>query len=228
VSCHSGPETTNASFGNVRHEHLEMMMMRDGGCRNYDNGFYNIGVRPTGDDPGVGGKDPFGNPLSETEMYLADQLPDVGPPIMALDCVDYSDQSNVMGAFKTPSLRNVELTGPYFHNGGKATLMQVVNFYNRGGDYGRENLANLAPEIGPLNLTQQDKLDLVAFLLSLTDERVRWQKAPFDHPALCAPNGEFKAGIGLQICLPAVGVGGDSKPLQPFLNLDPFQAYTTQ
>jgi hypothetical protein len=223
----------------VRHEHLEMMMMRDGGCRNYDNGFYNIGVRPTGDDPGVGGKDPFGNPLSETEMYLADQLPDVGPPIMALDCVDYSDQSNVMGAFKTPSLRNVELTGPYFHNGGKATLMQVVNFYNRGGDYGRENIANLAPEIGPLNLSQQDKLDLVAFLLSLTDERVRWQKAPFDHPSLCLPHGETGDTLWVKpdavnpvngadepvnfLCLPEVGASGSAAPLQPFLSLSPFQ-----
>lgn len=40
----------------------------------------------------------------------------------------------VDGAFKTPGLRNVALTGPYFHNGSRSTLEQVVEFYNRGGD----------------------------------------------------------------------------------------------
>ena len=44
---------------------------------------------------------------------------------------------------KFPTLRNVELTGPFFHNGGQATLEQVVEFYNRGGDFSKENEANL-------------------------------------------------------------------------------------
>jgi cytochrome c peroxidase len=223
INCHSGPETTNASFDNVKNQHLEQMLMGDGGCRIYDNGFYNIGVRPTGEDIGVGGTDPFGNPLSETGMFLAGKLPEVGPPVQAPDCADPTDQPNVMGAFKTPGLRNVELTGPYFHNGGKATLMQVVNFYNRGGDFGNQNIANLDPDISKRFLTDQEKHDLVAFLVALTDERVRYSRAPFDHPALCVPNGVYKAGVGLQICLPAVGKTGDSKPLQPFLGLDPYQ-----
>ena len=59
----------------------------------------------------------------------------------------------VNGAFKTPSLRNVELTGPYFHNGGASTLMQVVEFYARGGNFPGANVDNLNPfiaEIGSL------------------------------------------------------------------------------
>jgi hypothetical protein len=44
-----------------------------------------------------------------------------------------------MGNFKAPQLRNVELTGPYFHNGGKLTLRQVVDFYARGGDFPATN-----------------------------------------------------------------------------------------
>ena len=44
-----------------------------------------------------------------------------------------------MGSFKAPQLRNVELTGPYFHNGGKLTLRQVVDFYVRGGDFPATN-----------------------------------------------------------------------------------------
>ena len=40
-----------------------------------------------------------------------------------------------MGSAKVPGLRNLELTGPYFHNGGKVTLRQVINFYAHGGDF---------------------------------------------------------------------------------------------
>jgi len=47
------------------------------------------------------------------------------------------------GAFKVPSLRNVKLTAPYFHNGGQATIRQVVEFYNRGGDFREHNSRNI-------------------------------------------------------------------------------------
>jgi cytochrome c peroxidase len=48
----------------------------------------------------------------------------------------------VDGAFKTPTLRNIALTGPYFHNGSRATLRQVMEFYNRGGDRRGEDASN--------------------------------------------------------------------------------------
>jgi len=223
IACHSGPETTNASVDNVRNQRIEQMIMGDGGCRIYDNGFYNIGARPTNDDIGVGGTDPFGNPLSETQMFLDGKLPEAGPPAQSPDCTSPTNVANVMGAFKTPGLRNVELTGPYFHNGGKATLMQVVNFYNRSGDFGNRNIANLDPDIQRLGLTDQEKTDLVAFLVALTDERVRWEKAPFDHPALCVPNGQTSKGAEQQICLAAVGKAGASTPVKGFLGLAPTQ-----
>src|SRR5207302_10613605 len=66
IACHGGPELTNASVRNVTNERLERMHMGNDGIAVYDNGFYNIGTRPTEDDLGVGGSDPFGNPLSET------------------------------------------------------------------------------------------------------------------------------------------------------------------
>jgi len=71
-----------------------------------------------------------------------------------------------IGAFKTPTLRNVELTAPYMHDGSEATLLDVIEFYNRGGN---EN-PNLSGEMRPLNLTDQEKQDLVEFLKSLTGE----------------------------------------------------------
>lgn len=55
INCHGGAEFTNASVKNVQNERLERMVMGDGQQAVYDNGFYNIGVRPTTNDLGVGG-----------------------------------------------------------------------------------------------------------------------------------------------------------------------------
>jgi len=93
----------------------------------------------------------------------------------------------VKGAFKVPSLRNVELTAPYMHNGSLLTLEQVVDFYFRGGNF--NNNAHFATVVFEQPITPEQKADLVAFLKSLTDERVRWERAPFDHPQLLIPNG---------------------------------------
>src|SRR5438093_8540038 len=71
INCHGGAELTNASVRNTGNERLERMVMGDGGCAIYDNGFYNIGVRPTADDIARGGTDPFGNPLSDTRRAVA-------------------------------------------------------------------------------------------------------------------------------------------------------------
>jgi cytochrome c peroxidase len=68
------------------------------------------------------------------------------------------------GAFKTPTLREVARTSPYMHDGSKATLEEVVKFYDEGG---RPNPA-IDPEIHPLHLTVEQKAALVAFLKSLS------------------------------------------------------------
>jgi cytochrome c peroxidase len=129
-----------------------------------------------------------------------------------------------LGRFKVSGLRNVEFTGPYFHNGGQATLRQVVDFYNRGGDFPS---ANTDSQIRPLGLTSTQKDALVSFLLALSDNRVKWSMAPFDHPGLCVPNGE-KVNSGtptddMVSCISAVGAGGSTTPLTTFLGLDPHQ-----
>lgn len=69
-------------------------------------------------------------------------------------------------AFKTPTLRNVANTAPYFHDGQKATLEEVVEFYNQGG--ANPDKTGLARGIRSLNLTTQEKQDLVEFLKSLS------------------------------------------------------------
>ena len=208
----------------------------------YDTGYYNIGVRPTADDPGGDGNDPFGHSWSIVRLLqqtIADpswiKVPggsvNCGPGLtgvvknatgfpMLSGSLRRTERVAVAGTFKVPNLRNVELTGPYFHNGGKATLLQVVEMYDDGGDFQNPTLA---PLIRPLGMSPDDRRDLVAFMLALTDERVRYRRAPFDHPQLLIPNGDLAPGLDDMIELPAVGAGGAGLPLQRFLNLNPFQ-----
>jgi cytochrome c peroxidase len=67
------------------------------------------------------------------------------------------------GAFKTPTLREIARTSPYMHDGSLATLEDVVEFYDRGGN----RISGLDPEIRPLRLSPAEKHDLVAFLCCL-------------------------------------------------------------
>jgi hypothetical protein len=177
-----------------------------------DEGFFRTGVRPAADDIALGGTDDFGNPLSVAVAR------------------NPNAQQNVNGVFKTPALRNVEFTGPYFHNGGQATLDQVVDFYSRGGDFPQGNVGR---GIRRLNLSASDRTALVAFLRALSDDRVRFERAPFDHPELCVPAGAMEAipsglqpqssdaRFGLSAAdkwagIPAVGRQGNTVPLQTF------------
>jgi cytochrome c peroxidase len=87
-----------------------------------------------------------------------------------------------LGAFRTPSLRNASLRRSFMHNGRFSTLEEVVDFYDRGGDF---DAPNKSPLITPLNLTPPQKNQLLAFLRRpLTDPRVANSQAPFDRPAL--------------------------------------------
>ena len=79
------------------------------------------------------------------------------------------DQTKVesdKGAFKTPTLRNIEQTAPYMHDGSLKTLRDVVDFYVGGGNSNE----HLDKEMKPLNLTRDERDDLVTFLQSLTGE----------------------------------------------------------
>lgn len=68
-------------------------------------------------------------------------------------------------AFKTPGLRNINHRAPYMHNGSEKTLEDVINFYNGGGVAKRESISS---NIKPLNLTDEEKKNLLAFLNTLT------------------------------------------------------------
>jgi cytochrome c peroxidase len=345
VRCHGGPELSNAGVTNIQRrgllvapsgtsDLLERMVMADGSVAVYDAGFYNIGVRPTGEDLGLGARiGPANLPLSNARRFQACLQPRlkkgatlqaasaacgvprilarpgeatvllrraahlVGDPAEVIGLLDLADallgpddtllftssepmaaagvlelardlmapnaagdatlarllasatmllpdpvdpgfnslnplappfqpgeRLAVDGAFKVPALRGVALTAPYFHNGGQATLAQVVEFYDRGGDFLLQNARDSDPNVRPLGLTAAERADLVAFLEALTDERVRWERAPFDHPSLSIPNGgtpgQFDLtlfpGYGVlddRVVIPAVGSTGSAVPL---------------
>ncbi len=80
------------------------------------------------------------------------------------------DQWRSIGAFKTPTLRNVAKTAPYMHDGSLETLEDVVEFYNKGGRIKDDDPVNAFQSGGirPLDLSEKEKEQLVAFLEALT------------------------------------------------------------
>jgi cytochrome c peroxidase len=83
-----------------------------------------------------------------------------------------------IGAFKTPTLREIARTAPYMHDGRFKTLEEVVNFYNQGGIKN----PHLDNTINPLELTDQEKQDVVALLKSLNGEGWQHISAPTSFP----------------------------------------------
>jgi len=215
----------------------------------YDQGQFQTGVRRLTDDPLLDAPDNFGfsfsnlvNAKNGTLSLIAPGTPQSTPPFgingPGLGGTTNCETNDITANSKVPGLRNAELTGPFFHNGGAVTLMQAVDFYNRGGDFDNVGIDD---NIKALGLAEQDKTDLVNFLLALTDDRVAFERAPFDHPSICVPNGEqgdyqnlaiappLPGGGGTAVavddvkCFSAVGAGGRSTRLQAFLNLNQFQ-----
>jgi len=217
--------------GAGRDERIERMLFwPDRAPRLYDSGYYNIGVtsdRPAGlqsglsaqqqscvrFDPGVGGvveldlrsesdalqsvAGTFGQGLPLPLLTRGSGLP------FSLARRRADRWSVVQGAFRTPGLRNIALTGPYFHAAFKAdgreqkfaTLQDVLDHYV--GPYnesGRENTdlhpalrADVETGIRETAIPSSQQADVLRFLESLTDPRVVNREAPFDHPTLEIP-----------------------------------------
>ncbi len=164
------------------------------------------------------------------KLAIAEELflnPDIVIPTDALEGIrQFPAVGN--GAFKTPGLRNIALTAPYMHDGSMRTLREVVEFYNRGGNFFERNFPDVVT-MHALGLTSAEIDDLVAFMESLTDPRVVSRKAPFDHPELQIPNGHMPGTAGALLrndgrgaavdrftLLPATGANG-GLPFKSFL-----------
>lgn len=220
INCHHGPEFAGETVSAVRaipdpihpESLIEQMLTLDGQTALYDSGFYNLGVRPTIEDIGVGAAHPQLGPLSYSRR---EQLGDNPDPHVS---VAPDARISVMGAFKTPTLRNIELTGPYMHNGSMKSLEEVLEFYTRGGNFPHTNRDNLHPDITEITELQSDPRKIgyvVEFLRHLTDDRVRYQAAPFDHPQLFLPLGhgavEGDTAVDQMVVLPETGRNGGGR-----------------
>ncbi|NJD05208.1 MAG: cytochrome C peroxidase [Methylococcaceae bacterium] len=275
-------------------------MGSDGAPKLVDLGFANTGVADPSSDPGVGGVDDFGHPLSFADQYVqyllgnnaslfdpgvnAVRVCDFIVPL-SLDFPNYFDPQTFstddgleidgsregslrnqgcanrtyeadvnlvwfiptvaaantalaaaperlavakQAVFKIPSLRNIELTGPYMHNGSMATLSQVLEFYGRRGNVDNP-LKNFLVDSIALD-SQATRDGLIELFKTFTDERVRYERAPFDHPEVTVPNGHpgdnqnATAGNPLNatlatddyLVIPAVGASGSAQPLPSF------------
>ncbi|MDT0603430.1 methanobactin export MATE transporter MbnM [Thalassotalea castellviae] len=102
----------------------------------------------------------------------------IGYPEIDVGLAEISTLARDNGRFRAPTLRNVEVTAPYMHDGSISTLSQVLDFYARGGrkvsegSYqgdGRENSLK-SPFIKGFEMSAQDKTDLINFLKTLTDQ----------------------------------------------------------
>ncbi|HEV8691632.1 MAG TPA: cytochrome c peroxidase [Ideonella sp.] len=99
-----------------------------------DGGFHNVGLAS------------YGNANPDVGRFAIKPLP------------------SLKGAFKTPTLRDIALTAPYFHDGSASTLTEVVEHYNKGG----VTKDDLSPNIKALNLSQDELKDIVLFMEALT------------------------------------------------------------
>ena len=141
---------------------------RCGSCHTYDpalplfgdNRFHNTGVAASKQDLDQLAKRAAGNKAEIDKLALETDYSELGRFLVTQKRED-------IGAFKTPFLRDVLLTGPYMHDGSLETLWDVVEFLNKGG--GRNPF--LDTEMKPLGLTASEVDDLVNFLGALTSDR---------------------------------------------------------
>jgi cytochrome c peroxidase len=87
---------------------------------------------------------------------------------------DQTKKEEDKGAFKTPTLRDLTRTAPYMHDGSQATLEEVIEFYDKGG----EKNPNLDFNMKPLNLTPEEQKAILAFLRALDSEPYPTAKKP--------------------------------------------------
>ena len=156
VAVHAMPPGTGALRGGRHHRGT----CQPGGSRAL--GFFRTGVSAMEDDLGAAGLDAFGSPLFPA-----------------------APGGRASGAFKSPDLRNVELTGPVLHTGGSATLEQVMEFYARNGDApaGGKSQARHREHPAESAGARPDRR-----VFEGVDRRSRaHERAPFDHPSLCVP-----------------------------------------
>jgi cytochrome c peroxidase len=157
-----------------------------------DNRFHNIGVSARKQNFEALAGQALGILRQNTDPQALDKLA-LQTDMSELGRFLVTKQRQDIGSFKTEQLRNVGLTAPYMHDGSLHTLWDVMDHYNKGG----ETNAYLDGGIEPLNLSEDEINDVVAFLFALTDKRFTAQnEAAFrEQQALAAKNRPFRDNV---------------------------------
>ena len=149
TACHNGPLLTDQKYYNLGLERAEEWL---------DNGMAQVTFRYEQYAKGT------------TEALYRDIKDDAGLYYITKEVAD-------MGKFRTPPLRYTAYTAPYMHNGKFFDFEEVVDFYNDGGGSNEFTdgtfASNKTPLLKPLNLTDEEKEDLVAFLESLSGDEIK-------------------------------------------------------
>lgn len=124
-----------------------------------DNLFHNIGVAMKDKDFGALARKASSPDADPSALAHEEASSELGRYLITKEPKD-------IGAFKTSGLRDIALTAPYMHDGSEPTLESVVEFYNKGGVPN----PNLDGGIRPLNLSEEEKMDLVEFMKALTSD----------------------------------------------------------
>lgn len=151
-----------------------------------DNRFHNIGVGVNRIQADIGTLAPAFLKAKAAGVDV-DKAVLTNPKTSELGRFAVTDTMDELGAFKTSTLRNVAVTAPFMHDGSLKTLRDVVEHYNNGGISNKTDPVNdfLSGGIRPLNLSDQEMTDLVAFLETLTSPQFAAQKQASLNPASC-------------------------------------------
>ena len=193
ASCHTAPNFTDMVF------HCTGVSQEEYDAANGTGAFVNLAVpslaqrnanynqylpmtlnHPTASEAlrhiAVQGQPQFAD-LGLWNVYLNPDMPNPQSDLASVVCAAGNDCSvdqglaNTIAQFKTPSLRDLADSNPYFHNGSKLTLTDVVNFYIFNSQLARQgNLRNAPPQFQNMSIDQSDVSNLVAFLQSLTQD----------------------------------------------------------
>ena len=160
-------------------------------------------------------------PFHNTGLYNIDETGAYPPDNTGVHAITGKDAD--MGAFRAPTLRNIELTAPYMHDGSIATLDEVIDHYTAGGrtiadgpyaGVGRDN-PHKSGFVGGFTLTPQDREDVLNFLHSLTDPEfitTPHLSDPF-RPVACIGDCNYDATVTVNELVAAVNVGLGSATL---------------
>lgn len=151
-----------------------------------DNRFHNIGVGINRIQADVARLAPAFL-AAKAQGVDVDKAVLTNPKVSELGRFAVTDTLDEIGSFKTSTLRNVAVTAPFMHDGSLATLRDVVEHYNNGGITRKADPVNdfLSGGIRPLDLTDDEISDLVAFLETLTSPQFAAQRQASMNPASC-------------------------------------------